>query len=273
MPSLPVFSCPINFTQVPEHIMAHIILRLKQRVYNLEGVVVCRKWCAEPQMAPRKDWYADFGTFWLVGHGKSLSSVLDYGMFKRGIEIPTPYSKKKGKFASGKDELIALRGKGKTGFESKFLKKTADLQNGCDWAHPAVGSVVLSSLEGDFPDFVQLVSDLAEAMEPPVEDDPDWDAPISVYLMPTATAMKHISGWGLGDDAGDNRGQPHVDEMKKSMQQGERMPPAIVDEKGHIADGRHRIHAASQLGVQQIPYIKLGDLGHVNQQLKRNRER
>lgn len=128
---------------------------------------------------------------------------------------------------------------------------------GCNWLNTSAKTVRLKDLESDFEDFNVLLFQLIEDNN---KGKVDWNKQVPVHYMPIAKAMKDVAPWGMAGDDGDERGEPHIAELMKSMQSGMLLPPAVTDEKGDIIDGRHRIHAASRLGVKQIPFIRLDEI-------------
>lgn len=51
--------------------------------------------------------------------------------------------------------------------------------------------------------------------------------------------------------------QKHVEKLMLAIEEGEELPPPIVDEFNSILDGHHRVMAAMRLGIKEIPVIML----------------
>jgi len=54
-----------------------------------------------------------------------------------------------------------------------------------------------------------------------------------------------------------NQDQSNINALKRSIQNGDELPPPIVDENYSILDGHHRVLAAKELGIETIPVIYL----------------
>jgi ParB-like nuclease domain len=130
---------------------------------------------------------------------------------------------------------------------------------GCRWSSTGLQTIVLEGIGKPFWDFTILVGQFAEELGreifADILDDTDPACRITVRYMPTEQALADVLPWGIDPD---DRGEPHIEELMDAMRRGEVLPPCLADQEG-ILDGRHRIHAASRLGMSQIPYILLSD--------------
>jgi ribosomal protein S18 acetylase RimI-like enzyme len=164
-------------------------------------------------------------------------------------------------YRNGQTKSVAASVKQVTAKHAELVSAKMANVTGCDWRNTSTKSIRLADLDAEFEDFNVLVMQYVEDRG---NGEVDWEKQVPVYYMPIAKAMKEFAAWGMpgadGDDEGDERGEPHIAELMKSMESGTRLPPALTDSDGALLDGRHRTHAASRLGVKQIPYIKLDDV-------------
>lgn len=61
--------------------------------------------------------------------------------------------------------------------------------------------------------------------------------------------------------AENNQDASNVNSIMNAIQNGEELPPPIVDEGYAILDGHHRVLAAKELGIKTIPVIYLYEAG------------
>ncbi len=137
-----------------------------------------------------------------------------------------------------------------------MLKSVKDPGAGCTWTYPITQRISLECNCADpFWDFAVLVGQFAEEQNRELAADRDPGGLIAVHYMPTDQALAQVLPWGIDPD---DRGEPHINEFMTAIRKGVRLPPCLADQSG-ILDGRHRIHAASRLGIPQVPYILLED--------------
>lgn len=169
---LPVLSCEINFKQVPVHIMEHIRLRLAERVYNMEHVRAMHDWAQSRRMAPRREWYKDFGSFYLCGYGSSLATVLDKPKIPEGIKIS-----KLTKIASFTDGILDGSNEEPDGYNMDTERGDDDLdldQHLTPQEREAASGEFFTDITEDFRQEVEELDETHKGDAPFFQHDADW---------------------------------------------------------------------------------------------------
>jgi len=60
----------IRWTNLPEAIRKHLLLRLKDRQITSEDLLLLKLWRESEPEAPEGPWYKDFGSFKICGEGE-----------------------------------------------------------------------------------------------------------------------------------------------------------------------------------------------------------
>jgi hypothetical protein len=51
------------------------------------------------------------------------------------------------------------------------------------------------------------------------------------------------------------QGRKDVEEIKQKIKRGEELPPILVSKSGHLQDGRHRLKAYQEMGIEEVPVV------------------
>ncbi len=74
----------IRWTNLPESIRKHLLLRLKERQIAEEDLLLLKLWRESEPEAPEGPWYKDFGCFKICGEGEFPLTFLLRGQAARG---------------------------------------------------------------------------------------------------------------------------------------------------------------------------------------------
>ena len=77
----------INWQALPYSTQQHLLKRLHERRITQDDILALRRWVDSEPDLPDGDWYKDFGSFKLAGHGNRPSTFLEKGMAARGTEV------------------------------------------------------------------------------------------------------------------------------------------------------------------------------------------
>lgn len=77
----------IQWTDLPDAIRTHLLLRLKERQITEEDLYRLKLWRESEPEAPDGTWYKDFGTFKICGEGKYPETFLLKGQAAAGEEL------------------------------------------------------------------------------------------------------------------------------------------------------------------------------------------
>jgi hypothetical protein len=78
----------IEWSNLPEAIRTHLLLRLKERRITEEDLYALKLWCDSEPFAPDGAWYKDFGSFKICGEGPYPRTFLLRGQAARGERLP-----------------------------------------------------------------------------------------------------------------------------------------------------------------------------------------
>jgi hypothetical protein len=77
----------IRWTNLPESIRKHLLLRLKERQITEEDLLLLKLWRESEPDAPDGPWYKDFGSFKICGEGEFPSTFLLRGQAAKGQKL------------------------------------------------------------------------------------------------------------------------------------------------------------------------------------------
>jgi len=78
----------IEWTNLPEAIRKHLLLRLKERRITEEALYKLKLWRESEPEAPEGAWYKDFGSFKVCGEGPYPKTFLLKGQSAKGEPLP-----------------------------------------------------------------------------------------------------------------------------------------------------------------------------------------
>ena len=76
-----------SWSQIPPGIRQHLVQRMHDRKIGLEDMNHLREWIESQPDVPEGDWWKDFGSFKLCGHGKYPKTFLLPGQAAAGQEL------------------------------------------------------------------------------------------------------------------------------------------------------------------------------------------
>lgn len=76
-----------SWSQIPAGIRQHLVQRMHDRKIGLEDMNRLREWIESQPDVPEGDWWKDFGSFKLCGHGKYPKTFLLPGQAAAGQEL------------------------------------------------------------------------------------------------------------------------------------------------------------------------------------------
>jgi hypothetical protein len=77
----------IRWTDLPEAIRKHLLLRLRDRQIAEEDLLLLKLWRESQPVAPEGPWYKDFGSFKICGEGEYPKTFLLRGQPARGQRL------------------------------------------------------------------------------------------------------------------------------------------------------------------------------------------
>ena len=77
----------IRWTNLPDAIRKHLLLRLKDRQITEEDLLLLKLWRESEPEAPEGPWYKDFGSFRICGEGQYPKTFLLRGQAARGRRL------------------------------------------------------------------------------------------------------------------------------------------------------------------------------------------
>jgi hypothetical protein len=77
----------IRWTDLPEAIRTHLLLRLKDRQITAEDLLLLKLWRESEPEAPEGPWYKDFGSFKICGEGEYPKTFLLRGQPAKGQRL------------------------------------------------------------------------------------------------------------------------------------------------------------------------------------------
>jgi len=76
-----------SWSEIPAGIRQHLVQRMHDRNIGLGDLNRLRQWIESRPNVPEEDWYKDFGSFKLCGHGKYPKTFLLPGQAATGREL------------------------------------------------------------------------------------------------------------------------------------------------------------------------------------------
>ena len=78
----------IEWTNLPDAIRKHLLLRLKERKITENDLYRLKLWRDSEPEAPEGLWYKDFGSFKVCGRGRYPQTFLLKGQAAKGEQLP-----------------------------------------------------------------------------------------------------------------------------------------------------------------------------------------
>ncbi len=75
------------WSQFPPALRSHLIERMRERSVSLDDLEALRLWVESGPNVPPGDWFRDFGSFKLCGHGEYPRTFLRSGQAAEGEEL------------------------------------------------------------------------------------------------------------------------------------------------------------------------------------------
>jgi hypothetical protein len=76
-----------RWNDLPEGVREHLIERMNERAIKLVELNQLRLWIESEPDVPQGDWYKDFGSFKICGHGSHPKTFLLGGQAAKGIAL------------------------------------------------------------------------------------------------------------------------------------------------------------------------------------------
>ena len=76
-----------TWARFPEPVRRHLIDRMRDRAISVEDLDRLRRWSESNPDVPESDWYKDFGSFKLCGHGALPKTFLLRGQAVKGQPV------------------------------------------------------------------------------------------------------------------------------------------------------------------------------------------
>jgi hypothetical protein len=76
-----------NWDKLPAGIRKHLIDRMRNRAISVADLNQLRLWVESKPEVPEGDWYKDFGSFKIGGHGSFPKTFLLRGQAVKGEEV------------------------------------------------------------------------------------------------------------------------------------------------------------------------------------------
>ena len=71
----------------PDPVKQHLIQRMQERAISLDDLNQLRLWMEAQPEVPEGDWYKDFGSFKICGHGALAKTFLVRGQVAKGEKL------------------------------------------------------------------------------------------------------------------------------------------------------------------------------------------
>jgi hypothetical protein len=76
-----------SWDDLPAHVRQHLIERMRDRAISLAELNQLRVWIDSHPEVPEGDWYKDFGSFKICGHGAYPKTFLSSGQVVKGESL------------------------------------------------------------------------------------------------------------------------------------------------------------------------------------------
>lgn len=73
-----------SWDDLPAHVRQHLIERMRGRAISLADLNQLRVWIDSHPEVPEGDWFKDFGSFKICGHGRFPKTFLSSGQAAKG---------------------------------------------------------------------------------------------------------------------------------------------------------------------------------------------
>jgi hypothetical protein len=73
-----------SWDKLPPAVRQHLIDRMRDRAISIADLNELRRWIESNPEVPDRDWYKDFGTFKICGHGSYPKTFLLRGQIAEG---------------------------------------------------------------------------------------------------------------------------------------------------------------------------------------------
>ncbi len=73
--------------RLPPAVRQHLIDRMRDRKISIADLNELRRWIDSDPEVPDRDWYKDFGTFKICGHGSQPKTFLLRGQVAKGEKL------------------------------------------------------------------------------------------------------------------------------------------------------------------------------------------
>ena len=77
----------IQWTDLPPALSDHLFERLRERKISAEDLYQLKLWRESEPNAPEGEWYKDFGSFKICGHGQFPKTFLLRGQPAKGVKL------------------------------------------------------------------------------------------------------------------------------------------------------------------------------------------
>jgi hypothetical protein len=77
----------IRRRQLPEALLAHLLLRVRERNISFEQIVLLARWLDTEPVVPEGRWFRRFAGFTLCGEGELIKTFLLPGQVPDGVEL------------------------------------------------------------------------------------------------------------------------------------------------------------------------------------------
>ena len=77
----------IQWTDLPPALRDHLFERLREREISAEDLYQLKLWRESEPNAPEGEWYRDFGSFKICGHGQFPKTFLLRGQPAKGVKL------------------------------------------------------------------------------------------------------------------------------------------------------------------------------------------
>lgn len=76
-----------SWDDLPANVRHHLIERMRDRAISLDDLNLLRLWIDTQPEVPEGDWYKDFGSFKICGHGSYPKTFLSSGQAAKGESL------------------------------------------------------------------------------------------------------------------------------------------------------------------------------------------
>lgn len=73
-----------RWSNLPPNVRQHLVDRMRDRAISIDGLNQLRLWIDSQPEVPEGDWFKDFGSFKICGHGSYPKTFLLHGQPAKG---------------------------------------------------------------------------------------------------------------------------------------------------------------------------------------------